>query len=165
MSGTTVSGCAVASGVAAEPMSETVVLRGPERPDLLRHEVLADIFETTAAAHPEQIALMEGQGDQLRQRNYAQLDAEASLAAHRLIEAGIRPGDMVGLWLPRGIELLTLQLAIAKTGAAWLPFDAETPLERIATCLEDALGIETLHHFGQLAQWAGDEAKCSKAGE
>ena len=138
MSGTTVSGCVVASGVAAEPMSETVVLRGPERPDLLRLEVLADIFEATAAAHPEQIVLIEGQGDQLRQRSYAQLDAEASLAAHRLIEAGIRPGDMVGLWLPRGIELLTLQLAVAKTGAAWLPFDAETPLERIATCLEDA---------------------------
>ena len=73
MSGTTVSGCVVASGVAAEPMSETVVLRGPERPDLLRLEVLADIFEATAAAHPEQIALMEGQGDQLRQRSYAQL--------------------------------------------------------------------------------------------
>jgi hypothetical protein len=44
-------------------MSDTVVLRGPERPDLLRHEVLADIFEATAAAHPEQIALIEGQGE------------------------------------------------------------------------------------------------------
>ncbi|MBV8250752.1 MAG: amino acid adenylation domain-containing protein, partial [Comamonas sp.] len=119
-------------------MSDTVVLRGPERPDLLRHEVLADIFEATAHAHPGQIALIEGQGEQLRQRSYAELDADASRAAHRLIEAGIRPGDMVGLWLPRGIELLTLQLAIAKTGAAWLPFDAETPPERIATCLEDA---------------------------
>ncbi|WP_417283591.1 Pls/PosA family non-ribosomal peptide synthetase [Comamonas sp.] len=119
-------------------MSEALVLRGPERPDLLCHEVLADIFEATAAAHPEQIALIEGQGDQLRQCSYAQLDADASRAAHRLIQAGVRPGDMLGLWLPRGTELLTLQLAIAKTGAAWLPFDAETPPERIATCLEDA---------------------------
>ncbi|MGE8317677.1 MAG: Pls/PosA family non-ribosomal peptide synthetase [Comamonas sp.] len=119
-------------------MSDTVVLRGPERPDLLRHEVLADLFEATAYAHPEQTALIEGQGGEARQRSYAELDADASRAAHRLIEAGIRPGDMVGLWLPRGIELLTLQLAIAKTGAAWLPFDAETPPERIAVCLEDA---------------------------
>ena len=115
-------------------MSETVVLRGPERPDLLRHEVLADIYEATAYAHPEQIALIAGE----RQLSYEQLDAEASRAAHRLIEAGIGPGDMVGLWLPRGIALLSLQLAIAKTGAAWLPFDSETPPERIATCLEDA---------------------------
>ena len=94
-------------------MSETVVLRGPERPDLLRHEVLADIYEATAYAHPEQIALIAGE----RQLSYEQLDAEASRAAHRLIEAGIGPGDMVGLWLPRGIALLSLQLAIAKTGA------------------------------------------------
>ena len=115
-------------------MSETVVLRGPERPDLLRHEVLADVFEATAYAHPEQVALMAGE----RQLTYAQLDADASRAAHRLIEAGIGPGAMVGLWLPRGIALLSLQLAIAKTGAAWLPFDSETPPERIATCLEDA---------------------------
>lgn len=119
-------------------MSDTVVLRGPERPDLLRHEVLADIFEATACAHPGQIALIEGQGEQVRQRSYAELEADASRAAHRLIEAGIRPGDMVGLWLPRGIALLTLQLAIAKAGAAWLPFDADTPAERIAVCLEDA---------------------------
>ena len=119
-------------------MPETVVLRGPERPDLLRHEVLADIFEATASLHPVQTALIEGHGEAARQRSYAELNADADRAAHRLIEAGIRPGDMVGLWLPRGIELLTLQLAIAKTGAAWLPFDAETPPERIATCLEDA---------------------------
>ena len=57
---------------------------------------------------------------------------------HGLIEAGVRPGQIVGLWLPRGLDLLTMQLGIAKTGAAWLPFDAETPPERIAICLEDA---------------------------
>ena len=45
-------------------MSETVVLRGPERPDLLRHEVLADLFEATAYAHPETTALIAG-GQQL----------------------------------------------------------------------------------------------------
>ena len=95
-------------------MSDTIVLRGPERLDFLCQEVLADIFEATALAHPEQIALIEGQGEQLRQRSYAEQDGDASRAAHRLIEAGIRPGDMVGLWLPRGMDLLTLQLGIAK---------------------------------------------------
>ena len=84
-------------------MSDTVVLRGPERPDLLRHEVLADLFEATAYAHPDTIALIAGNW----QLSYAELDADASRAAHRLIEAGIGPGDMVGLWLPRGIALLT----------------------------------------------------------
>ena len=115
-------------------MSPSYVLHGPDRPELLRPEILADVFEATAARVPGKTALVAGE----RQLGYAELNAAADLAAHRLIGAGIHPGDMVGLWLPRGIELLVLQLAIAKTGAAWLPFDAEVPTERIATCLDDA---------------------------
>ena len=115
-------------------MSLPPILHGPDRPDLLRHEILADVFEATAARLPGKTALMAGE----RHLTYAELDAAADLVAHRLIEAGVRAGDMVGLWLPRGIELLTLQLGIAKTGAAWLPFDADVPTERIAVCLEDA---------------------------
>ena len=45
---------------------------------------------------------------------------------------------MVGLWGPRGPELLICQIAIAKTGAAWLPFDGDAPVERIEICLRDA---------------------------
>jgi non-ribosomal peptide synthetase component F len=35
--------------------------------------------------------------------------------------------------MARGHELLIAQIAIAKTGAAWLPFDADAPVERIAS--------------------------------
>jgi non-ribosomal peptide synthetase component F len=98
------------------------ILHGPDRPELLRGEVLADLFEATAARLPHKTALIAG-GEHL---SYGALNAAADLAAHRLILAGVRPG-MVGLWLPRGLELLICQLAIAKTGAAWLPFDAEVP--------------------------------------
>ena len=73
-----------------------------------------------------------------RHLTYAELNDAADRVAHRLIEAGVRAGDMVGLWHPRGIELLVLQLGIAKTGAAWLPFDADVPTDRIAVCLDDA---------------------------
>ena len=115
-------------------MTSIPVLYGPDRPDLLRCEILADLFEATAARLPHQTALIAGN----TQLSYAELDARANLAAHRLLEAGIGAGDMVGLWLPRGLDLLTLQLAIAKLGAAWLPFDSEVPTERIAICLDDA---------------------------
>ncbi|KAG0926799.1 hypothetical protein G6F31_018265 [Rhizopus arrhizus] len=50
------------------------------------------------------------------------LGRRADLAAHHLIEAGVRPGQIVGLCLPRGADLLVMQAAIAKAGAAWLPF-------------------------------------------
>ncbi|ALT78826.1 Pls/PosA family non-ribosomal peptide synthetase [Paucibacter sp. KCTC 42545] len=126
--------------------SELPILRGPARPDLLRTEVLADLFEATARQLPEQIALRQGE----RQLSYGELDAAANRAASRLIEAGVRPGQIVGLWMPRGIELLVMQLAIAKTGAAWLPSDAETPAERVAVCLADAQAVGLL----TCAEWA-----------
>ena len=115
-------------------MTAPPILHGPDRPDLLRHEILADLFEATAARVPTNTALIAGE----RSLSYADLNAAADRVAHRLIESGVRAGDMVGLWLPRGIDLLTLQLGIAKVGAAWLPFDSEVPTERIAVCLDDA---------------------------
>ena len=90
-------------------MSTPPILHGPDRPDLLRHEILADVFEATAARVPAKTALIAGD----RSLSYAELNAAADRVAHRLIESGVRAGDMVGLWLPRGIELLTLQLGIA----------------------------------------------------
>ncbi|WP_370454896.1 Pls/PosA family non-ribosomal peptide synthetase [Paucibacter sp. KBW04] len=110
------------------------ILRGPERPNLLRAEVLADVFEATARRLPTQIALRQGE----QTLSYAALDAAADRAASALIAAGVLPGQIVGLWMPRGMDLLVMQLAIAKTGAAWLPFDADTPAERVAVCLDDA---------------------------
>ncbi len=110
------------------------VLQGPQRPDLIRNEVLADVFEATAARVPHKTALVFG----TRQVSYGELNALADQAAAHLLAAGVGPGNIVGLWLPRGIDLLAMQLAIAKTGAAWLPFDADTPTDRIAVCLADA---------------------------
>ncbi|NTV10865.1 MAG: amino acid adenylation domain-containing protein, partial [Zoogloea sp.] len=109
-------------------------LKGPDQTHLIRNEVLADLFEATARRIPAQIALICGS----RKLSYGELDALADRVAARLIAAGVRPGQMVGLWLPRGIELLVMQVGIAKAGAGWLPFDAETPVDRIKVCLEDA---------------------------
>ena len=131
------------------------ISRGLFRPDFLRNEVLADLFEATVARRPEHAALIFGE----LQLSYRDLDERANLMAHHLIEQGVKPGAIVGLWLPRGIALLASQLAIAKTGAAWLPFDADTPAERIAVCLEDAqaVGIVTGHglqmHAAPCAVW------------
>ncbi|MGJ7511826.1 Pls/PosA family non-ribosomal peptide synthetase [Variovorax sp. GT1P44] len=116
------------------PSHSPDIVHGPDRADLLRPEILADLFEATAERIPAQTALIFGE----RALSYGELGAAADRAASKLIEAGVRPGHIVGLWLPRGIDLLVMQLAIAKTGAAWLPLDADTPVERIAVCLDDA---------------------------
>ncbi|AMP00326.1 amino acid adenylation domain protein [Collimonas arenae] len=124
----------VESTAAAAFPSTPDILHGPVQPELIRNEVLADLLEATAARNPEQIALIFGE----QQITYQALNNRADLVASRLIEAGVRPGQIVGLWLPRGIDLLVMQAGIAKAGAAWLPLDADTPVERVAVCLEDA---------------------------
>jgi len=116
------------------PTRHADVLYGPHQPELLRDEILADLLEASARRAPDQLALVAGE----RRLTYRELDEQASLAASRLIEAGIRPGHIVGLWMPRGIELLVMQAAIAKAGAAWLPVDEDTPFERLLVCMEDA---------------------------
>ncbi len=111
-----------------------MILRGPHRPDLLRSETLPDIFEATANRVPDKTALIFGE----RTLSYAQLNTAADKTASGLISLGVQTGQVVGLWLPRGPDLLTAQLAISKAGAAWLPFDADTPVPRIDVCLIDA---------------------------
>jgi non-ribosomal peptide synthetase-like protein len=110
------------------------ILRGPARPDLIRDELLCEIFAATAASHPSAIAMITVEGN----FTYAEVDAKAEAVARGLLRKGVRPGRTVGLWMPRGHELLIAQIAIAKTGAAWLPFDADAPTERVAVCLSDA---------------------------
>src|SRR5205085_5593392 len=93
-----------------------------------------EIFAATAATHANSVChVVDG-----RKFTYAEVDAAATSIARGLLRRGVRPGDVIGLWLPRGGDLLVAQIAIAKTGAAWLPFDADAPIERIAVCLEDA---------------------------
>jgi non-ribosomal peptide synthetase-like protein len=110
------------------------MLAGDKRPDLIRDEVLGEIFAATVATRGSHPALVDG----ARQLSYDEVWAAAGRQARGLALAGVGPGDMVGLWMPRGIDLLVAQVAITRAGAAWVPFDAEAPVERIATCLEDA---------------------------
>jgi non-ribosomal peptide synthetase-like protein len=104
--------------------------------EFLRDEVLADIFDATVTTRGPQAAIMCGN----RTWSYAQVSAEADVIARGLIREGIGPGDFVGLWFERGPELLISQLAITKAGAAWVPFDSNTPIERVATCMTDCSG-------------------------
>ncbi|HEY4072075.1 MAG TPA: Pls/PosA family non-ribosomal peptide synthetase [Herbaspirillum sp.] len=122
------------------------ILFGERDPALQRDEVLADVLEATAARLPRQIALTFED----RSLDYQTLNQQADLVASHLIAAGVRPGQIIGLWMPRGISLLIMQAGIAKSGAAWLPFDADAPPDRVATCLLDAqaAGLICTEAFG-----------------
>ncbi|MFE7852982.1 acyl-CoA synthetase [Streptomyces sp. NPDC057403] len=70
---------------------------------------LADLFESVVDVVPDREALVyidhPGTGAE-RRLTYAELDAAANRVGHHLIDAGIRPGEHLGLHLYNGIEYL-----------------------------------------------------------
>lgn len=69
---------------------------------------------------------------------FAELDARANRIANTLAARGVRPGDWVGLCLPRGIDLVAALLGVLKAGAAYVPLDPAFPLQRLRDMAEDA---------------------------
>jgi natural product biosynthesis luciferase-like monooxygenase protein len=70
--------------------------------------------------------------------SYAELNQRANAFAHVLIEMGLRPGTLVGLCLPRSLDLLIGALAIQKAGGGYVPMDPAYPADRIALYIEDS---------------------------
>ncbi|MFE9459627.1 acyl-CoA synthetase [Streptomyces californicus] len=78
---------------------------------------LADLFESVVDVVPDREALLyvdhPGTGAE-RRLTYAELDASANRIAHHLIDAGIRPGEHLGLHLYNGVEYLQTVLGALK---------------------------------------------------
>ena len=73
-----------------------------------------------------------------RTGTYGELDALANRLAHDLIGRGVGPERTVALALPRSVELVVAELAVAKVGGASLPVDPDHPAERRTLMLSDA---------------------------
>ncbi len=91
-------------------------------------------FEQQAQQHPQALALTCG----TQNLTYGEVNARANQLAHALIEAGVRPGMLVGLCLERANPLVVAILGILKAGAAYVPMDLSYPAARLAFLLEDA---------------------------
>ncbi|MER7660051.1 acyl-CoA synthetase [Streptomyces sp. NPDC096193] len=78
---------------------------------------LADLFESVVDVVPDREALVyidhPGTGAE-RRLTYAELDAAANRVAHHLIDAGIEPGEHLGLHLYNGVEYLQTVLGCLK---------------------------------------------------
>ncbi|GAA4431815.1 hypothetical protein GCM10023148_37060 [Actinokineospora soli] len=73
-----------------------------------------------------------------------------------LAARGARPETLVALLLPRSPELVVAQVAVAKTGAAYLPVDPDYPAERIAFMLADADPVLVVDDPAQLVEVDGE---------
>ncbi|HEX5741589.1 MAG TPA: amino acid adenylation domain-containing protein, partial [Pilimelia sp.] len=101
----------------------------PQAPGTLHEAVAAQ-----AAATPEAAAVCDGD----RTLTYGQLHARAGALAGRLRAAGVAPGDVVAVAVPRGAELIVALYGVLRAGAAYLPVDVDLPAPRIAHLLADS---------------------------
>ncbi|OZM73586.1 non-ribosomal peptide synthetase [Amycolatopsis antarctica] len=93
---------------------------------------VAEDFAARVRSAPDAVALVCG-ADEF---TYAELDARANRLARLLLRGGAGPETFVALVLPRTEQLVTALLAVAKTGAAYLPVDPEYPADRIGYMLD-----------------------------
>ncbi len=104
-------------------------LPAPKLPEQGIHE----LFSAQAARTPKAVALHCRRG----KVTYEQLERRANQFAHELIEAGVRPKQMVALFADRTLEMVAAVLGILKAGAVYAPVDPNYPADRIAFMLDD----------------------------
>ncbi len=69
---------------------------------------------------------------------YRDLRARAEELAAHLRAAGVRPGDPVGVLLPRSADAVTAILAVLLAGGMYVPLDLAVPDDRLTFMLSDA---------------------------
>ena len=108
---------------------------GTSRPDGARHDARVEaLFERIAADRPHAVALIDDEGT----LTYGELDARASVLAHRLRDSGLGPSRRVGTCLDRGRAFVVAALAVLKARGAYVPLDPEHPAARLRTVIDAA---------------------------
>jgi amino acid adenylation domain-containing protein len=129
---------------------------------------LHHLLEGAADAHPDKEAVRCGG----RTLTYGELDTRSSGMAAALVERGIRPGDRVGLYVAKSVDVVAAMYGVMKAGAAYVPIDPASPALRAAAIARDcsvaavvvsddwaAAFLEAMgDHRPRCALIAGDEA-------
>ncbi|BAV99524.1 non-ribosomal peptide synthetase [Lysobacter enzymogenes] len=83
---------------------------------------------------PEAIAVDDGE----RRLDYRSLLSRADGLAQMLRAKGVGPGSLVGVYLPRTVDMVVGLLGIHRAGAAYVPLDPSYPAARLAYIAEDS---------------------------
>ncbi|WP_164904994.1 non-ribosomal peptide synthetase [Streptomyces cyaneus] len=93
-----------------------------------------ELFEVQARRTPAATALVYGE----QRLSYGELDARADRLAGLLRRHGVRPGDLVGVYLERSTEMVVALLGTLKAGAGYVMLDPDFPAERLRGMADDA---------------------------
>lgn len=106
-------------------------MRAVEAADKERYVLIHQVLDEYAAKYGDHIALIDDDGPV----TYSRLVSTADSYAAALAEAGVGPGSLVPVRIARSARMVTLLLAVLKTGAAYCPIDVKWPDERVRELL------------------------------
>jgi amino acid adenylation domain-containing protein len=96
--------------------------------------LVPDAVAAQARRTPDAVVVREGN----RAVTYAELDLRADRLASALRARGAGPDVRIGVLLPRGADLVTAELGVMRSGAAYVPLDPDGPAGRLSHIRADA---------------------------
>ncbi|MGW3917093.1 amino acid adenylation domain-containing protein [Streptomyces sp. NPDC005070] len=113
---------------------ERMLARFDEDAARARHVTLTELVQAQVARIPDTVAVV-AQG---RSLTYAELDARAEALATELARHGVGPETVVGVVLPRTVNMVVALLGVLKAGGAYLPVDPAYAAARLPHVLPTA---------------------------
>lgn len=138
----------IVAGVIANPnlrLSELPLLTGQEQRQLVEewnrteqaypsHQCAHQLIEHQARQSPDETAICSGEC----RLTYRELTERADHVAGLLRDLSVRPGQLVGLYAERSVNMVVGMLGIWKAGGAYVPVDPMWPEVRRSFMLQDA---------------------------
>jgi amino acid adenylation domain-containing protein/FkbH-like protein/thioester reductase-like protein len=104
------------------------------------NELIHELLERRAQSTPDSVALIHED----QNLTYGELNRRANQVAHTLLQLGVRPDKLVGVYVERGPEMVIGLLGILKAGGAYVPIDVSYPAERVAYMIRDSAPVVVL---------------------
>ncbi len=95
-------------------------------------KLLQDYAARSAETRGDAVALVMDD----ERMTYAELDSLSDRLAAQLVDAGVQPGDRIGLLIPKRPLAMVAMHATMKAGAVYVPLDSESPSARLARIVE-----------------------------
>jgi len=106
------------------------------------------LFCDQARLRPEAMAV----SDAAASVSYGGLDEKSNRVAASLEARGIRKGELVAVRMERSVDFVISILGILKAGAAYLPVDFETPMERLRLMLARSKAVLLISGPGRFTE-------------
>ena len=102
--------------------------------DYPENKTIVQLFENCVEKNKNSIAVKYKD----MQITYDELDKKSNFIAKKLLEKGIKQGDVIGIYLNRSIELIISIMATLKVGAIYMPMYIKYPKERLEYMLNNS---------------------------